>query len=431
MYAIPFFLIGILVLLNALYAGEYLIAQSREDATVINVAGRQRMLSQRIAKFSAEAQLQEERGQTLKNLQETVRQWSEAHDDLHQGSLSSFSGENNSETVKNLFADLNPLFNDIVMASQEILRAEISDDLDPEEAFETIRLKNETYLLLMNQIVNQYEAEAVARVNTNRVVSYGMSGIFVLLIILIWFVVARPAIRSARHLASTKTEIISLAAHQLRTPLSTLNWYVEMILSGDAGRVPKAQKEFLGEIQTSSNRMARIVDQLLDVSRIDLGTVVIQPTSLHLEDVAARVIDEMKPQIEERKQEVELAFKSETRKKKVPVDEALFEKILRTLVSNASKYTPQGGEIDIRITKKEHQLEIKVSDTGMGIPEEERGKIFTKLFRAKNVKELDKDGTGLSLYIIKSMIQTAGGKISFTSGEGAGAEFVVVLPVGR
>lgn len=224
-----------------------------------------------------------------------------------------------------------------------------------------------------------------------------------------------------------KTEFVSLASHQLRTPLSSVNWYAEMLLAGDAGRLTKRQKEYAEEIFAGNQRMIGLVNSLLNVSRLELGTFSVNPEKVDIVALAFAAIDEQKLQIKRKKLKVTTEFPDE-RPCEVTADPKLLQMIFQNLLSNAIKYTPEKGQIQVVVEKHTEKILIKVTDSGIGIPKDQQDKIFTKLFRADNVKEQDMEGTGLGLYIIKSIVEASGGEIRFDSKQDKGTTFFVTLP---
>jgi len=247
-----------------------------------------------------------------------------------------------------------------------------------------------------------------------------------------------------REVDKAKTEFVSLASHQLRTPLTSIGWYVEMLQSGDAGVLNDKQKQFLSEVYTGNKRMVELVNALLNVSRMELGTFVVEPEPIDVALLMRSVVDEQKSQIEAKKIKL-----SEKYAKDLPLfnaDPKLLRMVFQNLLSNSVKYTPEGDtiKIDIRLTSdpahltknkvsnvkgKMSDVLITVADTGYGIPENQQDKIFTKFFRGDNVREKDVDGTGLGLYVVKSIIDHSGGKIWFGSEENKGTTFYVTLPL--
>ena len=233
-------------------------------------------------------------------------------------------------------------------------------------------------------------------------------------------------ITEAKQIDQAKTEFVSLASHQLRTPLSTINWYAEMLLAGDAGPINEEQKKYLNEVYRGNQRMVELVNSLLNVSRLELGTFVVEPEETNIVDLMKSVVDEQMPQVKNRKHELKTDYDKTI--ESISADPKLLRMVFQNLVSNAVKYTPVGGKIEVSLKSNGKMIDIKVKDSGVGIPQEEKSKIFTKLFRATNVRQSDTDGTGLGLYIVKSVIEQSGGTINFESEESKGTTFHVSLP---
>jgi len=235
-------------------------------------------------------------------------------------------------------------------------------------------------------------------------------------------------ITKEKEIDKAKTEFVSLASHQLRTPLSTVSWYSEMLLAGDAGEVTVDQKKYLEEIYHGNQRMVDLVNTLLDVSRIEMGTFMVEPKPTDIVRLAESVIDEQKLQISEKKLKFSPSFGGD-----IPLmraDPKLLRMVIQNLLSNAVKYTPDGGKIEMSIfMENKKNVLLTVEDAGYGIPKNQQDKIFTKLFRADNVIGKDTEGTGLGLYIAKSIVEQAKGKISFDSIENKGTTFYVSLPI--
>ncbi|MFA5163295.1 MAG: ATP-binding protein [Patescibacteria group bacterium] len=234
-------------------------------------------------------------------------------------------------------------------------------------------------------------------------------------------------ITQEKNIDRAKTEFVSLASHQLRTPLSSINWYAEMLLDGDAGKLNKEQKNFVEAIYKGNQRMVELVNALLNVSRIELGTFAVEPVPTDFKAVAQSVLEELKPMISNKKLKIE--FTSDSKLGLIPADPKLIRIVFQNLLSNAAKYTPDKGLIKIKIYPEGQNLMISVQDNGYGIPKEQQAKIFDKLFRADNVKEKDTEGTGLGLYIVKSIIEGSQGNVRFESEEDKGTTFFVSLPL--
>ena len=225
----------------------------------------------------------------------------------------------------------------------------------------------------------------------------------------------------------SKTEFVSLASHQLRTPLSAIRWYSEMLNSGKLGPLNEQQKSYLKEIYDSNRHMIELVNSLLNVSRIDLGTFAIEPEPTDFKEVAESVLRELFVKIQENEMHVTSEYDPDL--PKVNADPKLVRIIFQNLLSNAVKYTKKGGHVSLNITKDEKELHIKVSDDGVGIPADVQAKIFTKLFRADNARIVESEGTGLGLYILRAIVERGGGKIWFESVENKGTTFFVNMPL--
>ncbi|MFA6028032.1 MAG: PAS domain-containing sensor histidine kinase [Patescibacteria group bacterium] len=242
-----------------------------------------------------------------------------------------------------------------------------------------------------------------------------------------FFVGIERDITKIKAVDQAKTEFVSLASHQLRTPLSSINWYTEMLLAGDAGKINEEQKQYLEEIYHGNQRMVDLVNALLDVSRIELGTFMVEPELLDISIFAEEILKELSATINAKKQKIIKKYEKDV--PQIKADPKLTRIVFQNLLSNAVKYTPEKGNISVAISKKGKDILIMVKDTGYGIPKSQQGQIYNKLFRADNVRAKDTEGTGLGLYIVKAIVDQAQGKIWFDSEENKGTAFYVSLPI--
>jgi PAS domain S-box-containing protein len=243
----------------------------------------------------------------------------------------------------------------------------------------------------------------------------------------IFFVCIQRDITKAKEVDRAKTEFVSLASHQLRTPLTAIKWYIERLLSEELGKYNKKQKQYLDEVYHSNQRMITLINALLNVSRIEMGTLEIAPEPTVLKKIFQSVISELLPQIEKKGLKIEEDY--DERVPIVSVDPDLTRIIFQNLLSNSVKYTPEKGRIAVEIKRQAEDVFIRISDTGIGIPRSQQPKIFDKFVRGDNAKEVDQDGTGLGLYIVKAVVERTGGKIWFESEENKGTTFFVTIPL--
>ena len=246
---------------------------------------------------------------------------------------------------------------------------------------------------------------------------------------IIFYVSIERDITREKEIDRAKTEFVSLSSHQLRTPLSSINWNTEMLLNGDAGPMNEKQMQFLKEVYSSSQRMIALINAFLDVSRIEIGTFSGDPKPVSINEASQDILKEIRPMLEKRKQHV-----SENYDPKIPViftDIKMIHAIFQNLVSNAVKYTKEGGEIGVKtsLSADGKDVIIEVSDNGIGIPNDQKHQVFEKFFRTEVAREIDTDGTGLGLYLLKLITDKVGGKITFNSELNKGTTFFITLPI--
>jgi len=224
-----------------------------------------------------------------------------------------------------------------------------------------------------------------------------------------------------------KTEFVSLSAHQLRTPLSAIKWTLRMLLDGDLGKLNKEQTDFLEKTYKSNERMITLINDLLNVTRIEEGRYISQLLSYDLVEITQSVIDSLKGEIE--RKNLKFEFKRPEKLPKVLVDEEKIKIAIENLLDNAVRYIFPGGKITVSLELLENEIQFKIEDSGIGIPRDEQPRIFSKFFRGVNAIRMETEGSGLGLFVTKNIIEAHGGRIWFKSEEGKGSTFYFTLPL--
>jgi PAS domain S-box-containing protein len=224
-----------------------------------------------------------------------------------------------------------------------------------------------------------------------------------------------------------KSEFISLASHQLRTPLSAIKTYSHMLIDGYMGEITSDQKKSLKTIINATNRMNSLISTLLNITKIESGSMAVIPKLLSIDKLAQEAIQELSLMAENK--EISLTLKcSGNYSKNIRTDGLMVKEILTNLITNSIKYTPEKGSVTVSILTRVNNILISVSDTGWGIPKYAQEQIFSKFFRAHNIVMRETTGTGLGLYLVKGLLEQLGGKIWFISNEGQGTTFHFTIP---
>ncbi|MDD5502462.1 MAG: PAS domain S-box protein [Candidatus Thermoplasmatota archaeon] len=236
---------------------------------------------------------------------------------------------------------------------------------------------------------------------------------------------AQAQVEAIRRLDEIKTRFISVATHELRTPLVSIKGYSDLVLLGRAGEVSPRVREFISVASRNTDRLIHLTDDLLDIQRIESGRLKIEMYKVDLRDILRHCISEIKPIIESKKQKLVSAIPE--RELCVMGDAARLEQVFMNILNNASKFTPEGGKVSLDVGESKKMIEIRISDTGIGIKKEDLERIFEPFADIK--KKTYIKGTGLGLSVAKGITEAHGGKIIAESqGEGTGAIFTICIP---
>lgn len=228
----------------------------------------------------------------------------------------------------------------------------------------------------------------------------------------------------------TKTEFVSLAAHQLRTPVSATKWTLKMLLEGDLGKINKEQRKFIEKTYESNERMINLINDLLNITRIEEGRYLFSLEMGDLGKIVSEMVENYRDEASKKKISINLN-QAKTKLPEIKMDGEKIKLVVQNFIENAIKYTPEKGKIiaSLKYDKKNKELVFSVKDSGVGIPEDQQDQIFKKFFRGANVVRMDTEGTGLGLFISRNIVKAHGGKAWFESAEGQGSTFYFSLPV--
>ena len=290
-------------------------------------------------------------------------------------------------------------------------------------------------LFLIMGLIIIVTAISVYLIGTRYVENPAIIALIVLAISAILFIIAFVVVKSFERLAEAslmKLEFVSIASHQLRTPISNLKWAVELLMSGRLGRIEKNQVEYFKILKENTGRMKELVNDLLIVSKIETGNLPLKREVISLKDLTEDLIDEFTPISKASNTEIE--FESQKDLPKIFTDPKQIRLVIENFLDNAIRYTKSAeemkGEEKIKISLKKigKNLRFEIKDNGVGIPKEEQKYIFQKFFRSEKISKKTQ-GSGLGLFIAKSIIERLKGKIGLKSKEDIGSTFWFTLPI--
>jgi two-component system phosphate regulon sensor histidine kinase PhoR len=247
----------------------------------------------------------------------------------------------------------------------------------------------------------------------------GLSGI-----LFIFAYVINVSFEKLAEASRIRTEFVRIVSHQLRSPITNLSWAIDSLMAGDLGRVEKSQLEYFQILKENSSRMKELIEDLLITSRIEEGTLPIKKEKVSLIEITQNLISQFLPFA--RASNVEIKFDFDKNLPEIFTDPNQIKVAIENLLDNAIRYTGRKGEVKIDLKKREKEILFEIKDNGLGIPYEDQKYIFQKFFRSKSKEG---GGTGLGLFITKSIIEKLGGKIWFESKEGEGTKFYFTLPI--
>ena len=257
-----------------------------------------------------------------------------------------------------------------------------------------------------------------------------IAALIALFIAAILLIIAGIITRSFDYLsevARMKSEFINIVSHQLRAPLTNLRWALEFLMSKEWEGNPEKKEEYYSTVKENVSRMGELIDDLLVIGGLEKGTVPFKRKEVSLEDTVEEIITRFKAFAEA--SNIEIVFQSLGNVPLMFIDLSQMKLVLENLIDNAVRYTRGGGKIEIKLARKDKNIYFEIKDSGVGIPEKDQKYIFQKFFRSENASKKQIKGSGLGLYIVKSIITREGGDINFKSEEGKGTTFYFTLPI--
>lgn len=264
----------------------------------------------------------------------------------------------------------------------------------------------------------------------NEVLSPISNGLFTIAPIIFGFIIVIASIvyiytKQIEKEGELKEEFISIASHQLKTPISSNKWIIETIR--DEKRVPKKIKEWLSDISENTNSMGRLVNDFLSLSRLESGRLEINPENIDIIQETQKIISDLESYAHEH--DIKISFEtSKDIKNPINVDKSIFNLVLNNILTNAIKYSKEKGEVKVTVDEKDSDIVFSVKDSGLGIPKHTQSHIFEKYYRADNVKEHSITGTGIGLHVVYHIVKGIGGNIWFDSIEDEGTTFYFSIP---
>jgi len=226
-------------------------------------------------------------------------------------------------------------------------------------------------------------------------------------------------------LEETKDEFISMASHQLRTPLTSVKGYISMVLEGDVGRLNATQKKLLGQAFISSQRMVSMITDMLNVSRLKTGRFILDTSPTKLDEIVKDEVRQLKETAASRGLSIRLSVPDVL--SPIMVDESKIRQVVMNFIDNSIYYSKAGSKIEVQVKESENSIECLVHDEGIGVPKDDQYQLFNKFYRASNAKKARPDGTGLGLFMAKKIIIAHGGSMVFSSQVGKGSTFGFIL----
>ncbi|MFH1509814.1 MAG: HAMP domain-containing sensor histidine kinase [Candidatus Nealsonbacteria bacterium] len=287
------------------------------------------------------------------------------------------------------------------------------------------------FLFLLMGIVIIFSSLTTYAIGTKYIEDPYIVALAVIFTTLILLIIATTISKNFERLAETnkmKSEFVNVVSHQLRSPLSNLKWALEFIMnSSESKDISKKHLEYINILKENTDRMSELVSDLLTVSRIEQGKLPTSIEKVSLGKIVQKIIKEVEIFI--KASNATIFLKIDDNLPEISLDISQIKLAIENVLDNAIRYSDEKGKINIKINKKDNYLYLEIKDSGVGIPSSDQKYIFQKFFRSGNALRHKTEGSGLGLYIAKSIVEKNGGKLKFKSEEGKGSTFWFILPI--
>jgi len=451
--------IALLAILGQVLA-QCIVTQQASDSRVVNIAGRQRMLSQQLSKTALAIQADTDPSEChehLEKLRATVTLWERSQQGLQNGDTELALPGTNSAEVTRMFAAIEPPYQTMLSASKSLLVAAAQRGIDPSEGSDSALLikkilaEEEAFLRGMDDIVFQYDREAKARVTRLNQIEFMVLSIILMALLSSGLFIFRPTDRKIRQSIAelertqeellkardaaaaanrAKSDFLANMSHELRTPLNAIIGFSEILIDEKLGSLLEKQKRSVGNVLTAGRHLLALINDILDLAKVEAGKM-----ELELGDVeVGSLLRESMVLIQEKAMKHELRLSTEIEEcvadLRTQADARKLKQILFNLLSNAAKFTPDGGEITVGARYEEDVLVVFVRDTGIGIAPDDLERAFGKFEQVDSSYARTQQGTGLGLALTRRFVELHGGRIwAESEGEGKGSTFTFTLPI--
>jgi signal transduction histidine kinase len=418
------------------------------------------MLSQKLSKTALAIQAATDRAQRHEHLEElrsVETLWERSHQGLQYGDAELGLPGTNSAEVARMFAEIEPHYQTMLSASKSLLvaaapnRIDLSEDSEPALFVKKILAEEAVFLGAMDDIVFQYDREAKARVTRLERIAFVLLSIILIVLLsselFVFYPTGRKIRQTIAELERTQGELVKAReaaeaanraksgflanmSHELRTPLSAIIGFSEILSDETFGEMNEKQSKYIHHVLTSGRHLLKLINDILDLSKVEAGKMELDLSMVEIKGLLENSLVMVKEKAFKHELSLHLNIPDELADLEIRADERKLKQIMFNLLSNATKFTPDGGAITVEVRQEHAEVIISVSDTGIGIKSEDQERVFGEFEQVDSSYDRQQQGAGLGLALTRRLVELHGGCILVESeGEGKGSTFTVILPV--